>query len=102
MLDRALVAHFGPLDTESLGLAVDALAGGALGINGVVERAVAIESDAHQSPSFPVEVFDTAFAEGLLFMVTGLPGRDGSKQGATKALGLVAGGVSKPERCWRW
>ena len=44
---RADVAHFGPLNAQVLGLAVDAFGAGALVVNDAVERAIAIEGDAH-------------------------------------------------------
>ena len=45
---------------------------GALGIDSVIKRAVAIEGDAHLSAEFPIDFLDTAFAfaELLVYLNT--------------------------------
>src|SRR5258707_6337921 len=91
--DRASVAHFGALDTQLFGLAVDALAGGALVVESAVERTGAIESDALDASEFPVDIFDAAFAFRKLCMLACSAGFFGKEQGALKALSAKAIGV---------
>ena len=76
-------------------LTVDTLASGALGVDGVIERTVAIQQSAHQPAFLPVRVFDAALALGKLGMRTGLSGRFGKEQWTAKALGTKAIGVLK-------
>jgi len=89
------VARFGSLDAQVLGLAVDALIAGALRVDGLVERTIAIEQGAHQAAFFPVGVFDTAWAPDELGMLAGLSRAGGKEQGAAEALGPKAVGVLK-------
>jgi hypothetical protein len=91
--NRASIAHFGALNAERLGLTVDAFTGSALGIDGMIKRTGAIEQGTHQPTFLPIGVFDTALAEGLLGMRTGLSRRCGQEQRAAKALGAKAVGV---------
>src|SRR6266849_1908488 len=93
--DRADVACLGSLDAQVLGLAVDALTTGTLGVDGLVERALPIQQGAHQAAFLPIGVFDAAFALGELGMLAGLSGAGGKEQGAAKALGAKAIGVLK-------
>ena len=74
-------------------MAVDTLASGALGVDGVIERTMAIQQSAHQPAFLPVVVFDAAFGE--LGMRTGLARACRKEQGAAKALGAKAIGVLK-------
>jgi hypothetical protein len=92
---RAEVARLGPLNAEVLGLAVDAFAPGTLGVDRLVEGAIAIQGDAHHPASFDVDVFDAALAEGLLLMVAGLAGARWIEQRTAVALGVVAVGMLK-------
>ncbi len=87
------IAHFGSLDAQSLGPAVDAFARGALRINDVVERPVAIQRHALDTAEFPIDIFDTALAFGELCVLTGCAGLVGKEQGATEPLGAIAVGV---------
>jgi len=92
------VARFGSLDAQVLGLAVDALIAGALSVDGLVERTIAIEQGAHQAAFFPVGVFDTAWAPDELGMLAGLS-RAGGKEGKTRGLpALQAGSTLHPGR----
>ena len=50
--------HFRTFQPKSFGMAVAAFGTGALPIDGVEQRTVAVERDAHVSPRFRVEVFD--------------------------------------------
>ena len=89
------IMYFGPFDAESLSLAVDAFTGGALDVDGVIERPGAIEQGTHQAAFLSIGVLDTAFAFGKLGMRTGLARRLWKEQGTTKALGAKAVGVLK-------
>jgi len=89
----AHVARFGPFNAQVFGLAVDAFAAGALGIDGLVERPIAIEQSAHQAAFLPVGVFDAALAFGKLLMGTGLSSAGGKEQRTAKALGAIAVGM---------
>ena len=89
----ANVARFGPFNAQVFGLAVDAFAAGARGIDGLVERPIAIEQSAHQAPFLPVGVFDAALAFGKLLMGTGLSSAGGKEQRTAKALGAIAVGM---------
>ncbi len=70
-----------------------AFATGALGVDGVVERAVAVERDAHLAAKFDVDIFDAAFAFEELLVGAGLLRGDRKEEGAAKALSAVAVGV---------
>ncbi len=94
---RADVPHLGPLDAQSFAPAVDAFGAGALVVDPLVERTLAIQRDAHLPPEFPVEVLDTAFLLEELRMVAGLSARFRKKQGTAKALRQVAIGVGELE-----
>ena len=87
MGDGTAIAHFGSFDAQSLSLTVDAFTRGALVVDGVVERPVAIEQSAHQSAFLPIGILDAAFAFGELGVLTGLSRARRKKQGAAKALG---------------
>src|SRR5207247_3081540 len=91
--DRAEVARFGSLDAQLFGLTVDAFAGGTLAVNGLVERTLAIQSDAHQATSFQVDLLDAAFRFAKLLVVTGLAGRGRIEQRTAIALRPVAVGM---------
>jgi hypothetical protein len=93
VVDGALIADFGPFNAQSLCLAIDAFARGPLRVNGVVERAVAIQSDAHLATAFPVDILDAAFAFDKLLMSTEFACRLGEEQGAAEALSPVAVGM---------
>src|SRR5437016_5002601 len=49
---RVAVAGFGSLNAQVLGLTVDAFTRGSLVVDDLVERALAIEGDTHESASF--------------------------------------------------
>ncbi len=54
ILDILSIAHFGSFNAQSLSVAVDALTRGTLGVDGVVERAMAIpgsRASGHHVPS---------------------------------------------------
>src|SRR5438270_3609473 len=70
MRDRAAITYFGTSEVEGLAVAIDAFAGGALGVDGVIEWPVAIQQDALQAAALPIEVFDTATSFGELSMRT--------------------------------
>ncbi len=91
--DRVDVTRFGPLNAEIFGLAVDAFTGGSLLIDSLVEGAIPIQSDAHESARLDVDVLDAALAKGLLLMWTGLARPSWIEQGAAVALGAVAVGM---------
>ncbi len=83
----------GALDAEFFGLAIDALAGCALIVEGAEERAVAVEGDPLNTAEFPVDILDAAFAFGELRMLAGLAGFLRKEQGALEALSVKAIGV---------
>jgi len=58
--------HFGTFDAQFFGLAVDALARSALGVQSMVRGAMAVQGDALNAAEFSVDIFDTAFAFGQL------------------------------------
>src|SRR6266567_1106453 len=89
------MVSFGALQACGLRLAIAAFATGALLVDALVERAVAIERHTHLPAQFPIEVLDTAFLFDKLRLVAGLPRGVGKEQGAAKALGEVAIGVRK-------
>ena len=66
---------------------------GALRVDGLVERAVSIQGDAHQSAGLDVDVLDAALAKGLLFMLTRLASPGWIQQRTAIALGAVAIGM---------
>ena len=59
--DGANVARFGPFNTQVLGLAIDALTARPLGIDGLVERTVAIQQGTYKPTGFQIDVLDAAF-----------------------------------------
>ncbi len=89
------VAHLGARQACGLGLAVAALGTGALAIDALVERTLAIQGHAHLSTQFPIGVLDTAFLLEKLRVATVLAGRLGKEQGTAKALGTVAVGMGE-------
>jgi hypothetical protein len=89
------IAHFWTLDAECLRLTVDALAGSALVVDDVIERAVSIEQGPHQPAFLPIGVFDTASPFGELGMLTDLARPFRKEQGTAKALSGIAIGVLK-------
>ena len=89
----APIAQLGPLNAQPLRLAIDAFGRGALLVDDLVERGVALERDAHLGTLLAVEVLDTAAAFGELLVVTALSRWLRIKQGTRKALGAIAVGV---------
>ena len=92
------IAHLWTFDAEFFGLTIDALATGALAIDGLIERAGAVEGNAHVPTSFPIGVDVSAFAFEELRMIAGFAGCLRNKQGATKALRTVAVCMSELKR----
>ena len=92
-MHRAAITDFWALDAECLSLAVNAFTTGALVVDPLVERAVTIEGDTHETSQLPIEIFDTAFSFGKLSMVTGLISLFREEQRTTKALCTIAIGV---------
>ena len=78
-------------------MAVAALGTGPLAIDGLEERTVAVQCDAHLSTHLPVEVFDTPFLLEKLRLIAGLFGLLREEQGAAKALRTIAIGVVELE-----
>src|SRR5947209_7512495 len=95
MSDRTSIADFGSFNAKRLSLTIDAFTGGALVVDGVVERPVAVEQGAHQAAFLPIGIFDAAFAFGELGVLTGLSRARRKEQGAAKALSQKAVGVAK-------
>src|SRR5579859_1468684 len=87
--NRTPVLHFRMFDAEFFGVAVNALATGALRVDGVVERPIPVERDPLDAAEFPVDIFDTAFAFDELLVVAGFSGGFRTEQGATKALTAI-------------
>ena len=69
-------------------MTVDAFAGGALGINDMVEWAVAVKQGPHQATFLDIDILDAAFALGKLLVVTVLAGVLREEQRTAKTLGL--------------
>ena len=90
MSDRAAITHFRSFDAQRLGLAVDALTGGALVVDDLVERAVSIQQHPHQATFLPIGIFEASFPFGELGVFTGLACRLRKEQRAAKALGTIA------------
>ena len=82
--NRASLAHFGPLNAQFLGLAIDAFSASALGGDGMGERTVPIQRDARLSAAFPVDILDTARTFSELLLLTGLACLLGTEQGAAE------------------
>ena len=72
MGNGAAITHFGSFNAQSLSLTVDAFTRSALVVDGVVERPVTIEQNAHEPAFLPIGILDTAFAFDELGMLTGL------------------------------
>ena len=66
-------------------------------IDSMEEGTVAVKHGPHQTALLPIEIFDTAFGFGELFMVAGLLGFVGKEQRTAEALGAVAFGVAEEE-----
>jgi len=90
-------AHVRPFETQRFGLAIDALSTGALLVDTLIERTVAIQRDAHQPAGFPIQIFDAASSLGELDVITRFRRALGKEQRAAKALGAIAIGVSELE-----
>ena len=93
------ITHFGAFNAEGLGLTIDAFAAGALVVDDLIEGAIAIECHAHLAAQFPVDIFDTAFAEGLLDMIADLAGRE-RRRG--RGNGSAGRGTHWYDRTGRW
>ena len=76
-------------------MTIGTLGTGALAVDRLIERAMAIESDTHLRSGFPVEVFDAAGALFELVILTALSVGLGKEQGTAKALSAVAVGVGE-------
>src|SRR5207245_8659494 len=72
------------------GLVIAVVRTGALVIDCVVERPVAIQRHPHLATELPVEVLDTAFAFSKLGVIAGGSACLGKKERTAKALGAVA------------
>ena len=90
---RANVACLGPFNAQVLGLAVDALATGALRVDDVVERPRAIQQGTHEPTGFEIDVLDAALALGELLVVATLAGARWEEELTAIALGAEAVGV---------
>lgn len=91
------VAYSGKLDAQPLGLAIDALAGGALDVNGVVERASAIHQNAGATSKLVVDILLTSFAFLELLMFAGLSCRIREEKWAAIVQRPITIGVEKGE-----
>lgn len=74
-------------------MAIDAFTSGALVVEGVVEWAGAIQSDALDAAEFPVVILDAAFPLDELGVLAGLVRFFGKEQGALEALSAKAKGA---------
>ena len=86
----------GTFNTEFFGLTVDAFTTGTLGVDGPVQRALAIQGDTHETSRLDIDVFDAPFGAGELLVIT-MSGfkRRGEIQGTTVELCTVAIGMRK-------
>ena len=78
------IADFGTFDAECLCLTVDAFRRGALVVDAVVKRPIAVERHAHLAAHFPVDILDIAV--GKLLMIAARTG------GLRKEQGTESGG----------
>ena len=102
MSHRLPVVHFESFSLQSLGLAIDAFAGGALVVNGMIVRAIAIKGDPYLLTQFPVDILDTPFAFGKLGVVAASAGWVRKEQWAAEALSAIAFGMLElVVRCMR-
>ncbi len=92
---RADMTRFGLLNAQVFGQTVDAFTRGALVVDELVERTLAIQGDTHQPACFQVDVFDAAFVLAKLLMVTALT--CWVEERARTAIALVAVAVGMPE-----
>ena len=74
----------GALQACGLRLAIAAFGTGALLVDALVERTVAIQRHPHLPAQFPIEVFDAALLLEKRLLVAGLPRGVGKEQGAAK------------------
>jgi hypothetical protein len=93
------IVNLWTLNAQFFGLAIDALARGALSVHSMVERSVTIEGDTLDAAALPVDILDTALALEELRVLAGLPSRFGKEQGTLETLGAIA--VSMEKRCSR-
>lgn len=91
------MTHFGSLNAQFFGLTVDAFTTGTLGVNSVVERAIAIQGDTGLTAALGIDIFNAPFAFGELLVLAGGSCLLRKKQGATKALRTIAVGMIEPE-----
>ncbi len=90
------VADDGVIQGELLlGVTIDALGTGALAVDGLVERSIAVQGDAHLRPGFPIEILDAALAFAKLLVLASDSRGIRKEQGAAKALRAVAGGMGE-------
>ena len=83
------------LDAQFFGLTVDAFTTGALRVDGLIERSLSIERDAHQPSWLDVDVLDTAVFAELRVIAAGTGLWRGKEQGAAVQRCLVAVGMPK-------
>jgi hypothetical protein len=95
--DRSSVANLGALDAQFVGLAIDALASGALDGDGMRQRAGAIRENTSATSRFVVDFFLTSFACGERLLLAGLSGRFGEEERAARAQSARAVGVGRRE-----
>ena len=87
------VADFRSFDAEFFGLTIDAFTTRSLGVDGMIEWAVAIKQDALQSARFPVGIFVTALPVIVAELLTRLIAWSGQDEGAAEALSTIAIGM---------
>ncbi|HEY1353049.1 MAG TPA: hypothetical protein VGF67_25830 [Ktedonobacteraceae bacterium] len=92
--DGAAVAHPGTLDAEFFGLALDALAGRALDVDRVRERAGAVHQEASTAARLVMDVPEAAGAFGTLRILAGLTRGGGKPERTPIALSMIARGMS--------
>src|SRR5579859_595164 len=95
--NRAAITGSGTLDAQFFGLAVDAFARRALGVNRVIERTAAIKQNALKSSQFPIQILPAPDSFDKLLMIAGGSRGFWKEKRTAELLSTVASGVSELE-----
>src|SRR5450631_1009050 len=89
--------NLGILNSKGLSLTIDTFTTGALGVNGLVERTLTIQGEAHLSSTLNIDLFLASFAFGELGVCAGLACWGGKEKRAAIASSTIAVGMSVVE-----
>ena len=87
------VAYFGSLNPQFLGLTIDAFATRSLGVDGMIEWAVAIKQNALQATRLPIGIFMTTLTVIVAQLFARFLAGDGQDEGTAETLSTIAIGV---------